>query len=69
MTEYDIHKVAELTGLAMSSIRRLHAIHGIGYHKGEERALTFTSFDLAHVFRVSEKARLWRAAKRSGYVR
>jgi hypothetical protein len=69
MTEYDINEVASLTGLAMSSIRRLHAIHGIGYHKGGERALTFTSFDLAHIFRVSDKARLWRAAKRSGYTR
>jgi hypothetical protein len=69
MTEYDIHEVAARTGLAMSSIRRLHAIHDIGYHKGGDRALTFTNTDLGHIFRVSDKARLWRAAKRSGYVR
>lgn len=69
MTEYDIHEVSALTGLAMSSIRRLHKIYYIGNHKGGARALTFTGNDLKRVFQLSDKARLWRAAKRSGYVR
>jgi hypothetical protein len=68
MTEYNIHEVASITGLAMSSIRKLHALHGLGYHKNA-RKLIFTSADLKQIFQLSDKARLYRAAKRSGYTR
>ena len=69
MTEYDIHEVAALTGLEMSSIRRMHNRFGVGYHKNGARKLTFSDTDLKQIFQLSDKARLYRAAKRSGYVR
>ena len=69
MTEYDIHKISELTGLAMSTIRRLHALYALGYHKNGARKLTFDRADLISIFQLSDKARLYQAAKRSGYVR
>jgi hypothetical protein len=69
MTEYNIHEVAALTGLAMSSIRKMHKLYRIGYHKRGARALTFTAGNVSEIFKLSDKARLYRAVKRSGYTR
>lgn len=64
MTEYDIHKAHEITGLAESALRRIHGKHGLGYHKNGARKLTFTTRDIDEIFRLSRTARLYRDARK-----